>query len=70
MKVTLGSDEELQALQEQQLKEQQEQYQNQMQQYEDYFNQRDDNSRWQQWPWDSFQMPWELWDDMDNGNLG
>ncbi|MBR3315528.1 MAG: trypsin-like peptidase domain-containing protein [Atopobiaceae bacterium] len=70
VKVTLGSDEELQALQEQQLKEQQEQYQNQMQQYEDYFNQRDDNSRWQQWPWDSFQMPWELWDDMDNGNLG
>ena len=65
--VTLGSDEELQAQQAEEQQRQEQEYQNQMQQYEEYFNNQ--NQR-QTWPWDSYSLPWELWDDMDNGNQG
>ena len=79
--VTLGSDEELQAQQQEEQERQQQEYQDQMQQYEDYFNNQNNNQnnnqynpydRQQTWPWDSYNLPlpWELWDDMDNGNLG
>ncbi len=71
--VTLGSDEELQAAQEEAARQQEEEYQRQMQEYEEYMNQRQQNRQYNQnWPWDSFSFPWELWNrDLTNqGNPG
>ncbi len=62
LKVTLGSDEELQ-------KQQAEEQRQQQQQLEEYYNQQQ-NQPQQTWPWNTYSWPWELWEDMDNGNLG
>ncbi|MDO4797580.1 MAG: trypsin-like peptidase domain-containing protein [Coriobacteriales bacterium] len=64
-KVTLGSDEALQAQQEEERKKQEEQYEDLQRQYEEYLNQRQNqpqNQQEQTWPWDSYSMPWETWD--------
>ena len=69
--VTLGSDEALQAEQEEQRRQQEEQYQKQLQEYEEFLNQQQNqqqNQQYQQydqnqsWPWDSYSFPWEMWD--------
>ncbi len=65
-KVTLGSDEALQAQQEEERKQQEEQYQDLQRQYEEYLNQRQ-NQQQQTWPWDSYSMPWDTWDLDVNG---
>lgn len=72
VKVKLGSDEELQAQQEEERKKQQEEYQRQQEEYEQYFNQRQnqqDLNQDQSWPWDSYSWPWEMWD-WDSNSLG
>lgn len=73
--VTLGSDEALQAQQEEKQRQQEEEYQRQLQEYEDYMNQRQQDRGYgqnQTWPWDTFTFPWELWDQDLNtqGNPG
>ena len=73
--VTLGSDEALQAAQEEAARQQEEEYQRQMEEYEQYLQQQQQNRRYTQdqtWPWDSFSFPWELWNrDLNNqGNPG
>ena len=66
--VTLGSDETLQAEQEEQRRQQEEQYQKQLQEYEEFLNQQQNQQQYQQynqnqtWPWDSYDFPWEMWD--------
>ncbi len=65
VKVKLGSDETLQAKQEEERKKQEEDLQKQ---YEEYLNQQQNQQHNQQqspdqsWPWDTYQWPWELWD--------
>lgn len=68
--VTLGTDEALQAQQEEQQRQQQEQYENQMQQYQEYLQQQQNTQRNTQdtWPWDSYSFPWD-WD-MNTNNMG
>ena len=60
VRVTLGSDEELQKLQEEQQREAEEQQRQQMEEYQQYFDQHQQNQ--QSWPWDSYNWPWEMWD--------
>ncbi len=66
--VTLGSDEQLQAQQEEERRQQQEELQRQQDEYQQYLDQyqrqNQDNGNGQTWPWDSFgySWPWELWD--------
>jgi putative serine protease PepD len=63
VKVTLGSDEALQAEQEEQRKKQEEEYQQQLEEYQNYLNQQQDGrGQGQSWPWDSYGWPWEMWD--------
>ncbi len=70
VKVTLGSDEALQAEQEEQRKKQEEEYQQQLEEYQNYLNQRQDGrGQEQSWPWDSYGWPWEMWD-WNNDTLG
>ena len=60
--VTLGSDEELQAKQEEQARKQQEEYQQQLQQYEEYLNQQNQQNQRMGWPFgDGYSWPWETW---------
>ncbi len=65
--VTLGSDEELQAKQEEEARKQEEEYQQQLQQYEEYMNQQNQN---QGWPFgNDYGWPWETWN-WDYNTLG
>jgi putative serine protease PepD len=60
--VTLGSDEELQAKQEEKARKQQEEYQQQLQQYEEYLNQQNQQNQRMGWPFgDGYSWPWETW---------
>lgn len=66
--VTLGSDEELQAQQQEEIRKQQEQEQQRMEEYQRYLEQYQQQDRQNQqnnrqdWPWDSYSWPWEMWD--------
>lgn len=65
--VTLGSDEALQAQQEEQQRQQQEEYEKQLQEYQQYLEQQNQQDS----PW-GYTFPWEMWDwDTDTtGNPG
>lgn len=68
--VTLGTDEALQAQQEEQKRQQEEQYQEQMQQYQEYMQQQNSQRNTQNtWPWDSYSFPWDTWN-LNTNNMG